>query len=1109
MALLMPVLWLAMGMTVPLNGTVVDADGRPVAGATVWLGVSGPNYEGPTVVATTHTDDSGRFRLERADDLVGRGRRWSPTLWAYRPGSHVGFIEFKRKVPKPDEPVRLVLGPSTAIALRLLQPDGSPVPGARVQLGQLTFKLSELPDKMRDRFAVTTDADGRATLDGFAPEDILALRVNAPGPIVQFLPIDPDTGNVTLRPLGRLEVRIVGDEPKALRGWTITAWSQPTEPGYRGPYTSQVVAKTTGDDGRVEFPTLAEGQVIWDIKAPEGSNDLVVKEPSAAIRVGQTEAVEIVVRRGVRVEGTVREAGTGAPIPGIKVDVDRRQEGSRTVRDVATDAQGRFSKVVLPGPIELSYSPFDIPKEYYLPPGTLTRITFEVNDGEERHECIPPPLPRGDLVRGKVVDEAGRPVARIAVEGLLIKGVYAGHGQVARAETDARGEFVLGNILPKSEVTVSASWQPAADTESVTVPTAGEGEPITLHLRKRPTLALSGRVLGSDGPVLANAVVRVWIRPANISGASGREFAFDGSDEIPTGPDGRYQTPAELPTGNAYRVEAEAPGYEPAESDWVVAPTVKVPDVKLRRSVGTRAVAGRLVDSSGRPIAGAEVFQSGDGPRRTQGTTDADGRFRVPGIPDAPAFLFVAKAGFHFLGRRVEPKDRSVEFTLRRLDEPAAAPLRSAASPVSRDVERAIGRTLLAEARKTLGDGYEQLEQKHLLEANALVDPDRVLAMIENQVIKVEPSVVKALAIAWSEVDPRKALEALDAIDQPDVACFAGLGLFDCLGTTAPPEFRIEILEAVARRARDSENLVPAATELARKLQDVRAHPDQLDTVQPQLNTIRAAIMRRVRVTDPLVWRSGRNQNEMQATARRIASFRTAAKDLPAARALAAEDHDPMVEALLPAIAARALAASDPDRARALLREAFEQLGKLGDGLTVHPSPVVAMARLLPLAARIDPDRAPDDLWRALSQRVSLAALYKPHPTNPTTFQHYLELVELAILVARYDRSAAEVVFTPVAERLMGLDRELWTWGNEAPALLRAAGAFDARATKVVLDSWSEDPEPAAASGPDFNRHSKARVRITVARMLGLPPGLRLREPFLPDLDDWFKDLED
>ena len=93
--------------------------------------------------------------------------------------------------------------------------------------------------------------------------------------------------------------------------------------------------------------------------------------------------------------------------------------------------------------------------------------------------------------------------------------------------------------------------------------------------------------------------------------------------------------------------------------------------------VGRHAPCGRSGGRYGRQASpGAEVSQSGDGPKKTQGTTDREGRFRVTGVPNTPAFLFVTKEGYHFLGRRVDPKDRSIEFTLRRLDEPPAAPLR-------------------------------------------------------------------------------------------------------------------------------------------------------------------------------------------------------------------------------------------------------------------------------------------------------------------------------------------------------------------------------------------------------------------------------------------------
>src|SRR4051794_33897406 len=102
MSLLMPVVWMALGATVPLTGTVEDPGGKPVEGATVWLADAYRKAAGEDILAKAETDAQGRFRLDRDEGLAGRGASWSPTLWAYRPGSRIGFVTFKGRLPGPD-----------------------------------------------------------------------------------------------------------------------------------------------------------------------------------------------------------------------------------------------------------------------------------------------------------------------------------------------------------------------------------------------------------------------------------------------------------------------------------------------------------------------------------------------------------------------------------------------------------------------------------------------------------------------------------------------------------------------------------------------------------------------------------------------------------------------------------------------------------------------------------------------------------------------------------------------------------------------------------------------------------------------------------------------
>ena len=124
---------------------------------------------------------------------------------------------------------------------------------------------------------------------------------------------------------------------------------------------------------------------------------------------------------------------------------------------MVTDAQGRFSTLVLPGKVRFSFSFHDMPKTHFLPPQTPHWADFEVQEGAERQTIAPPRLRRAAQVRGQVVDEAGKPAAGVSVEGLWTSAEYGRNPNSIRAETDGRGEFVLGNIAPKSEVKVSAS----------------------------------------------------------------------------------------------------------------------------------------------------------------------------------------------------------------------------------------------------------------------------------------------------------------------------------------------------------------------------------------------------------------------------------------------------------------------------------------------------------------------------------------------------------------------------------------------------------------------------------------------------------------------------
>ena len=134
-------------------------------------------------------------------------------------------------------------------------------------------------------------------------------------------------------------------------------------------------------------------------------------------------------------------------------------------------------------------------------------------------------------------------------------------------------------------------------------------------------------------------------------------------------------------------------------------------------------------------------------------------------------------------------------------------------------------------------------------------------------------------------------------------------------------------------------------------------------------------------------------------------------------------------------------------------------------------------------------------------------------PPSWSLLPQYFGLAELAALVARYDRGAAEVVFAPVAAQfdqvVADQNRRL---GADGFGALAAAGAFDARAAKALVDAFLGDPPlPRPGESVALRRNDKLQAGITVARILGLPPILRFREPFQTQqsMSDWIGAIED
>jgi hypothetical protein len=139
-------------------------------------------------------------------------------------------------------------------------------------------------------------------------------------------------------------------------------------------------------------------------------------------------------------------------------------------------------------------------------------------------------------------------------------------------------------------------------------------EPV-IAIRLKKTSRLTGWIVDGAGQPVAGQVVEIWSKGGG--GWLGPNRVELRGGPLRTSADGRFQTPDNLLVGSTYRVVVRAAGMEPIISDWIAieeAPRVLLP-MRLRP---LRSVGGRVVDRQGKPVANAEVFQSGDGPEQTR-----------------------------------------------------------------------------------------------------------------------------------------------------------------------------------------------------------------------------------------------------------------------------------------------------------------------------------------------------------------------------------------------------------------------------------------------------------------------------------------------------------
>ena len=603
-----------------LSGTVTDAAGQPIAGATVeyWQNAgSVVQASGLELNGQTNTDARGAFELD-----VSRGTGF---LLARKPGLAPAWkLSGQPFNPVGETETKLVLTPPGTLAGTVVDESSQPVAHAEVFVtlavidvsganGSRSFNMLS-GEPARDCFSARTDAAGRFRIDNFPTNATAMLAVRSPGKAMSEQPgsftglnslpwsADQEDIKLAVEPAGGVEGKIICEATNLPLPIARVSLQPEIQRGF-GFATPEPVSSSP--DGSFRITDVASGS--YSVRAVFGTNapaDWVAEPASISVEPGQTNRdVQLTAVRGGVLAVSVVGKEDGKPLSRVNVNVYRQSYQAAAV----SGPDGIAWLRLLPGDYQVTAL-----RGGSFVPGNQTSAS--VDAGQTNRVEIELVGPR--KVSGIVRAPDGQPAAGVPVQ---IVGAFGLQGPDVK--TDANGKFQLEWNQPQyggqPEATACVLARDA--DHNLAVAQDLDEDTGTLDLKLAPGLTLAGKVEAGGNPATnVNASLVFW--------TGNRGMWLQGLARTNT--PGQYEIPA-LPPGRRYGVMVSAPGYGQRQLqnlDISADPGRQELDpVELKPA--NLKLAGQVLDANDKPVAGANVQLNGPDQPFANMRTDRNGNF--------------------------------------------------------------------------------------------------------------------------------------------------------------------------------------------------------------------------------------------------------------------------------------------------------------------------------------------------------------------------------------------------------------------------------------------------------------------------------------------------
>jgi hypothetical protein len=746
-----------------LAGRVVDKSGAGVADVQVWA-MDGP-WRTPETVAKATTDAQGRFVVPWAGKQRRQPGPQDFSLFARSRDTRVGWWRSGRRI-MPDGKAEIELYTVGDVRGRLTDQNGRPIAGVEVApvfLYRTRGDAIWLSPEPSELLRTTTAADGSFTIKGIPQGAHLSATIAAPafGSPTASWDTSQEVSIALDSRLGRIQGRLRPPEDRGLSRQLALGLRRAPRGENAPPHPFELTyfkGTSTDKDGAFAFEGLPPGRYVVDASFDQDGLIAAKEETEIEVGPGAVAKLEIPLRHLPMITGRVIDARTGKGIAAVKLQSLLRQEGRNAnwvVGEATTDAEGRYKIPARPGSLSIHLT--QVPKTHLgLDYGEYPRLDVKADQPWPDLKLSP-----ATALDGLVVNEAGRPVS--GAEVYLLEMDRRGNG--LRGEpisTGPDGTFHLDQLAPDDLLSLWARAGDATSDGAVVVRPKQVKDKVTLTVDPRYTVRLRGLATDNAGQRIVGASVMLRWGRTYPEGTNGNPPAtLNGPLAFATTGDNGWFIFRGLWPGPEYGVIIQAKGHNNGETSGATGKageTIDLGKVVLINMTGQ--LAGRVVGSDGQPIAGAAVFNHGDGPEPVATSTDPQGQFRLERMFPGTKYAFVRKEGYRFTGVKADDGANDLTITLLKTGEPP--PAWKPGKGATYDEQRAFARRVLIRIWEKYNGDADNNGAYQCIEHMAEIDPELAMQWSAEKGHRYDDSVRHAEARNLADTDPAGALALLN-----------------------------------------------------------------------------------------------------------------------------------------------------------------------------------------------------------------------------------------------------------------------------------------------------------------------------------------------------------